>query len=137
MEASSARPSVASTDQSSDNDAGNLVPVVRTKTIRMSSKKVAQVDAPVPSQELTRSIPKMEPKTEQKVDSVTTASTNTEPAQKGWVIQVGAAPGKEEAMGLLQKAQDKGGRVLRSATPFTVAYNSMYRARFGDRKSVV
>lgn len=122
---------VASTDTSSDNDAGNMVPVVRAKTIRMSSKKVAQIDAPVPAEDLTRSMPKLEPKTEQKVDTVTTASTKSEPAQKGWVIQVGAAPGKEEAMGLLQKAQDKGGRLLRSATPFTVAYNSMYRARFG------
>jgi D-alanyl-D-alanine carboxypeptidase len=120
-----------STNTSSDNDAGNMVPVVRAKTIRLSSKKIAQADAPVPSEDLTRSIPKLEPKTEQKVDTVTTSSTKSEPAQKGWVIQVGAAPGKDEAMGLLQKAQDKGGRLLRSATPFTVAYNSMYRARFG------
>lgn len=38
-------------------------------------------------------------------------------------------------MDLLQKAQDKGGKVLRSATPFTVAYvkgnEQLYRARFG------
>jgi D-alanyl-D-alanine carboxypeptidase len=76
-------------------------------------------------------MPKVEAKSEQKVDNLTTASTNSEAQPKGWVIQVGAAPGKDEAMNLLQKAQDKGGRVLRSATPFTVAYNQMYRARFG------
>ncbi len=68
-----------------------------------------------------------------KVDSVTTASTSNEPA--GWVIQVGAAPEKNQAVVLLQKAQDKGGKVLRSATPFTVAYlngnEQLYRARFG------
>jgi D-alanyl-D-alanine carboxypeptidase len=120
----------AAEEKVADADPVNMVPVIRAKTIRIT-KKVAQVNVPVPSEDLTRDIPKIEPKTEQKVDTVTTASTNVEHSAKGWVIQVGAAPGKEEAMSLLQKAQDKGGRVLRSATPFTVAYNQVYRARFG------
>jgi len=68
------------------------------------------------------------------IDDTITASTSAS-AASGWVIQVGASPDREMAMNLLRNAQDKGGKVLRSATPFTVAYNSgteqLYRARFG------
>lgn len=67
------------------------------------------------------------------VDNVTTAST-TRSKDKGWTIQVGAAPSKELAEGLLDKAKAKGGKVLRSADPYTVAAVSdgakIYRARF-------
>lgn len=66
------------------------------------------------------------------VDNVTTASTTP---SSGWVVQIGTSPDKELAMDLLRDAQDKGGKVLRSATPFTVAYGDgtkqIYRARFG------
>ncbi|NBB47251.1 D-alanyl-D-alanine carboxypeptidase [Rhizobium sp. CRIBSB] len=66
------------------------------------------------------------------VDQLTTASTT--PAS-GWVVQIGTSPDKELAMDLLRNAQEKGGKVLRSATPFTVAYGDgaqqIYRARFG------
>lgn len=66
------------------------------------------------------------------VDEVTTASTRQ---NSGWVIQIGASPDKNSAMALLQSAQDKGGKVLNSATPFTVAFSKdgaqVYRARFG------
>ena len=75
------------------------------------------------------------------VDQVTTASTSQ---ASGWVIQVGVSPSKDMAMDLLRSAQDKGGKVLRSATPFTVAYNAgsdqVYRARFGgfgDQRTAV
>lgn len=81
------------------------------------------------------------------VDDVTTASTTSPvPAMtvSGWVIQVGVSPNEKAASELLQKAQDKGGRVLRSAKPFTVAVNAdggqLYRARFsgfGDQKDAV
>jgi D-alanyl-D-alanine carboxypeptidase len=121
-------------EQAVDAEPTNTVPVIRTKTVKIS--KVAALDAetpvpaeeiPVPAEEVTRNAAK--------VDNVTTASTNAEVSSKGWVIQVGAAPGKEQAMNLLQKAQDKGGKVLRSATPFTVAFTKgneqLYRARFG------
>lgn len=74
------------------------------------------------------------------IDQTTTASTQP----SGWVIQIGTSPDREQAMTLLRKAQDKGGKVLRSATPFTVAYNTgseqLYRARFGgfgDQKMAV
>lgn len=66
------------------------------------------------------------------VDTVTTASTKP---VSGWIIQIGTSPDKTLAMDLLRNAQEKGGKVLRSATPFTVAYNAgaqeIYRARFG------
>lgn len=75
------------------------------------------------------------------VDQLTTASTS--PAS-GWVVQIGTSPDKELAMDLLRNAQDKGGKVLRSATPFTVAFgegaSQVYRARFGgfdDQKDAV
>ncbi len=66
------------------------------------------------------------------IDAVTTASTKP---VSGWIIQIGTSPDKALAMDLLRNAQEKGGQVLRSATPFTVAYNAgaqpIYRARFG------
>ncbi len=82
------------------------------------------------------------------VDQVTTASTKaskpTVSTPEGWVIQIGASPDQKMAQDLLQNAQDKGGQVLRSAKPFTVAFTNngeqMYRARFGgfdDQKKAV
>jgi D-alanyl-D-alanine carboxypeptidase len=81
------------------------------------------------------------------IDDVTTASTKSAskpvgPVASGWVIQIGVSPNEKMALDLLQSAQDKGGKVLRSAKPFTVAFNSnggqVYRARFAgfdDQKS--
>nr|WP_037082319.1 D-alanyl-D-alanine carboxypeptidase [Neorhizobium vignae] len=91
------------------------------------------------------------------VDEVTTASTkasvsatSAKPsseasmASNGWVIQIGASPNQKQAQDLLQNAQDKGGKVLRSAKPFTVAFSNngeqIYRARFGgfdDQKTAI
>jgi D-alanyl-D-alanine carboxypeptidase len=69
---------------------------------------------------------------EEDVDRVTTASTSRKPS--GWTIQVGASPSKDEAKALLDKAKAKGGKVLRSADPYTVAAVAdgakVYRARF-------
>jgi D-alanyl-D-alanine carboxypeptidase len=66
------------------------------------------------------------------VDTVTTASTKP---VSGWIVQIGTSPDQALAQELLRNAQEKGGQVLRSATPFTVAYNAgsqqVYRARFG------
>lgn len=73
-----------------------------------------------------------------KVDNIVTASTTPTPSateKAGWVIQIGASPDEGSARNLLQAAQDKGGISLRSAKPFTVAFNKdgaqMFRARFG------
>jgi D-alanyl-D-alanine carboxypeptidase len=92
------------------------------------------------------------------VDDVTTSSTKVSAvsakatqsdaaasmASNGWVIQIGASPNQKQAQDLLQNAQDKGGKVLRSAKPFTVAFSNngeqIYRARFGgfdDQKTAV
>ncbi len=79
--------------------------------------------------------------TPQGIDTTTTASTAP---SAGWVVQIGTSPDKDMAMTLLRNAQEKGGKVLRSATPFTVAYDAgsqqLYRARFGgfdDQKTAV
>jgi D-alanyl-D-alanine carboxypeptidase len=84
---------------------------------------------------------------ESSVDEVITASTGSRIPQvdvSGWVIQVGVSESEKAAKNLLQSAQDKGGKALRSAKPFTVAVNSngsqLYRARFGgfdDQKTAV
>jgi D-alanyl-D-alanine carboxypeptidase len=111
-----------------------LVPVIRTKTVKITksnrAEKVVLPEEPVGEDLAEAQEPIVE---EQKVDQVTTASTKSDIS--GWVIQVGAAPEKDQAMNLLQKAQDKGGKVLRSATPFTVAFvkgeEQLFRARFG------
>ncbi|QCI97891.1 D-alanyl-D-alanine carboxypeptidase family protein [Agrobacterium larrymoorei] len=74
-----------------------------------------------------------------KVDNIVTASTApvspSASSGTGWVIQIGASPDENSARNLLQTAQDKGGNVLRTAKPFTVAFTKdgaqMYRARFG------
>ncbi len=73
-----------------------------------------------------------------KVDNIVTASTAPvapSASSAGWVIQIGASPDENSARNLLQSAQDKGGNVLRTAKPFTVAFtkdgSQMYRARFG------
>ena len=84
------------------------------------------------------------------VDEVTTSSTKASVKESqssgpsGWVIQIGASPNQKMAQDLLQNAQDKGGKVLRSAKPFTVAHSNngeqIYRARFGgfdDQKKAV
>jgi D-alanyl-D-alanine carboxypeptidase len=120
------------------------VPVVRTKTIKITKAKRAET-VPVPREEIAEEeVADSTPvrREDPVVDNVTTASTSSDIS--GWVIQVGAAPEKEMAMDLLQKAQDRGGRVLRSATPFTVAYvkgeEQLFRARFGgftDQDSAV
>ena len=110
-----------------------LVPVIRTKTVKITKANRAQ-KLVLPEEPVGEEVAEAQPlREEEKVDRVTTASTKSDIS--GWVIQVGAAPAKDQAMNLLQKAQDKGGRVLRSATPFTVAFvkgdEQLFRARFG------
>jgi D-alanyl-D-alanine carboxypeptidase len=71
------------------------------------------------------------------VDTVTTGSTG-KPSKTagagGWVIQVGVSPSKDLANDLLDNAKNKGGKALRSAKPFAVAFGNgnsqVYRARF-------
>ncbi|MAY62120.1 MAG: D-alanyl-D-alanine carboxypeptidase [Rhizobiales bacterium] len=64
------------------------------------------------------------------VDPITTASTNTS-APEGWQIQIGATPDQGAAQELLGRAKSAAGNPLSGAEPFTMAYNELYRARFG------
>ncbi len=109
------------------------VPTPAPEFIPERKEEVAALRAPKPS-----------------VDEVTTASTKASVKESqssgpsGWVIQIGASPNQKMAQDLLQNAQDKGGKVLRSAKPFTVAHSNngeqIYRARFGgfdDQKKAV
>ncbi len=102
----------------------NIVP----NTLEAQSRKIAKA-APVPAaavdNQITNSVAK--------AGAETPAATGSAP--DGWVIQIGATPDKDQAMTLLENAKDKGGKALRGATPFTVAFASgdghLYRARFG------
>jgi D-alanyl-D-alanine carboxypeptidase len=102
----------------------NIVP----NTLEAQSRKIAKaapVAAATVDNQITNSVAK--PAAETPV-----SATESKPA--GWVIQVGATPDKDQAMTLLENAKDKGGKALRGATPFTVAFASgdghLYRARF-------
>lgn len=102
-------------------------------------EQVAALDAPMPSiarasvssnyQKQTAPVPAMAVGTDTDIDKLTTAST-----PKGWVVQVGVSETENSARGLLDAAQSKGGKVLRSAKPITVAVangsSKLYRARF-------
>ncbi len=94
---------------------------------------------------------------ETEIDTVTTASTSksdtkllklqraeksekTEKAAKaaktergptGWVVQIGVSSSKNGATDLLDTAKSKGGKALRSAKPYAVAFDGGFRARFG------
>lgn len=118
-------------------DAADTVPVIRAKTVKIT--KTASLDSSVgaPDTSGLSEIPQRPVAESQKVDTVTTASTapSAESYGKGWVIQVGTASERKEAMNILDRVKDKGGRALRSATPFAMAFSNgggqVYRARFG------
>jgi D-alanyl-D-alanine carboxypeptidase len=92
-----------------------------------------QRDAAVPSEDLTEQGDINGAVDELTTSAVTAAATASVPS--GWVIQIGATPDRDQAMKLLDKAKNQGGKALSSAEPFTVAVNSgseqLYRARFG------
>jgi D-alanyl-D-alanine carboxypeptidase len=117
-------------------DAADTVPVIRAKTVKIT--KTASLDTSVgaPDTSGLSEIPQRPVAEAQKVDNVTTASTGPSDSQaKGWVIQVGTASERQEAMNILDRVKDKGGRSLRAATPFAMAFSNggaqVYRARFG------
>jgi len=102
-----------------------LAEVVQPDTLEAQSRKIARA-APVPAVEIDEQVT-------HSVDKVTTASTPAAQPE-GWVIQIGATPDKDQAMTLLENAKGKGGKALRGAQPFTVAFSNgsgqLYRARF-------
>ena len=97
-------------------------------TLEAQSQKLAKA-APAPSADVDNQITNSVAK--QAAETADIADT----APAGWVIQIGATPDKGQAAALLANAKDKGGKALRGATPFTVAFASgdghLYRARFG------
>ncbi|MBD8650410.1 MULTISPECIES: D-alanyl-D-alanine carboxypeptidase [Rhizobium] len=123
----------------------------RTASAAMNSAMLGSGAVPTPAPEYVPKRSGAGERTEMAaIDSVTTASTRDTPKVSlkgdvsGWVIQIGVSPNPSMANELLQDAQDKGGKVLRSAKPFTVAFSTnggqVYRARFGgfgDQKSAI
>ncbi|MCA1441056.1 D-alanyl-D-alanine carboxypeptidase [Ensifer sp. IC4062] len=113
----------AATRPASDNPV--LTGKIAPNTLEAQSAKLAArpADEDVDTQ-ITNSVgPKAEPQPEEQAQP------------QGWVIQIGATPDKAQAMTLLGNAKEKGGKTLRNATPFTVAFSNgggqVYRARFG------
>ncbi len=105
-----------------------------TKVKTQPIKQVAAAPVPTPT---AAYVPPEQGDTS--VDNVTTASTK-ESQPEGWVVQIGVSASREAAMDLLDGAKSKGGKALRSAKPFAIAYAGSYRARFGgfdDQKQAV
>ncbi|HTO32686.1 MAG TPA: D-alanyl-D-alanine carboxypeptidase [Pararhizobium sp.] len=107
----------------------NIMP----NTLEAQSRKIAKA-SPVPATDVDNQITNSVVKKKQAVTETASEATPT-----GWVIQIGATPDKDQAMTMLEKAKGKGGKALRGATPFTVAFASgdghLYRARFGGFSS--
>lgn len=124
------KPAVAEASNDDDEDASPVKTAFAAPQAKSPAKAVNETREK-DEKEVARS--KDDSEDEDGVDNVTTASTSRS-KEKGWTIQVGAAPSKELAEGLLDKAKTKGGKVLRSADPYTVAAVSdgakIYRARF-------
>ncbi|NTF55242.1 D-alanyl-D-alanine carboxypeptidase [Agrobacterium rhizogenes] len=58
-------------------------------------------------------------------------ASKAEKGPTGWVVQIGVSSSKDGADDLLDRAKSKGGKALRSAKAYAVAYDNGYRARFG------
>ncbi|MDL2402125.1 SPOR domain-containing protein [Rhizobium mayense] len=58
-------------------------------------------------------------------------ATKADAGPTGWVVQIGVSSSKDGASDLLDTAKNKGGKALRSAKAYTLAYDGGYRARFG------
>ncbi|MDM9644081.1 serine hydrolase [Rhizobium sp. S163] len=133
-EVASAQVAYAGTSSSkSDNPLLQEMPQP-TKVKTQPIKQAAAAPVPTPT---TAYVPPEQGDTS--VDNVTTASTK-QAQPEGWVVQIGVSASREAAMDLLDGAKNKGGKALRSAKPFAVAYAGSYRARFGgfdDQKQAV
>ena len=137
--ASSVQMAYAGNKRGSDNPV--LSPKIVPNTLDAQSLKLRQpATAAMVDTQITNSVPK-KAEAVAKAEPAEVAKAEPMPAQpQGWVIQIGATPDKEQAMTLLGNAKDKGGKALRNAQPFTVAFGQVYRARFGgfdDQNSAV
>jgi D-alanyl-D-alanine carboxypeptidase len=120
----------ASTKRASDNPvlSGKLAPnTLDAQSAALTRQEPASADVDT---QITNSVAKAETS-----PAKAEAHSEAKLQPQGWVIQIGATPDKAQAMTLLGKAKEKGGKALRDATPFTVAFSSggaqVYRARFG------
>ncbi len=137
--AGSVQMAYAGNKRASDNPV--LSPKIVPNTLDAQSVKLRQpATASMVDTQITNSVPK-KAEAAAKAEPAEVAKAEPMPAQpQGWVIQIGATPDKDQAMTLLGDAKDKGGKALRNATPFTVAFGQVYRARFGgfdDQNSAV
>ncbi|OCP01132.1 MULTISPECIES: SPOR domain-containing protein [unclassified Ensifer] len=137
--ASSVQMAYAGNKRASDNPV--LSPKIVPNTLDAQSLKLRQpVEAGMVDTQVTNSVPK-KAEAVAKAEPAEVAKADPMPPQpQGWVIQIGATPDKDQAMTLLGNAKDKGGKALRNAKPFTVAFGQVYRARFGgfdDQNSAV
>ena len=105
-------------------------PVVGREALARSLK-AQKIAIPIPAPAIIPPMP-VNTASASMIDPLTTASTS---ASKGWVIQIGAMPDRAAAVKLLARAQGEGGKTLRGAEPFTMAFaknnEQLYRARFG------
>jgi len=113
--------SIEPTSASADDSDPEEVDTVTTASTSKSDTKVIK----------TQKIEKAE-KTEkvEKPEKVAKAS-KIESGPTGWVVQIGISSSKDGATDLLDTAKGKGGKALRSAKAYTLAFDGGYRARFG------
>jgi D-alanyl-D-alanine carboxypeptidase len=122
-----------------DSAASAFAPPARSAALESATRPHPNSAAPVPQEPVA--VARAVIASPRDVDTIVTASTTRSPSadQAGWVIQIGASPDENSARGLLEAARAKGGKVLRSAEPFTVAFSKdgsqVYRARFGGFKN--
>jgi D-alanyl-D-alanine carboxypeptidase len=134
----------AATDQTATQTTAPQPPVIVKEDDDSEQPMPQQVASAAPTSAYVAPEAPVEPsrKAPARVDKVTTASTSSDDdsdsadqPSKGWIIQIGTSDSAAQAKELLHHAQAKGGKVLRSAKPFTVAFTSdgskLYRARFG------
>ncbi len=109
---------------------GNVtIKTVRTMSVSIGAhndpKPVARIPTPGPSPVATPAPQQAAPKP---------APVATPRLPDGWQIQIAAVPSRSDALTLMKRARDDGGRHLASATPYTEAIEkggvTLYRARF-------
>jgi D-alanyl-D-alanine carboxypeptidase len=108
---------------------------VKTTVIKQATAVPSPAPAYMPEQREEASIDQLTTASVAPAKAAATVAPVTEKGPSGWVVQIGVSSSKEMAMNLLENAKNKGGKALRSAKPFAMAYandgDQVYRARFG------
>ncbi|QRM45440.1 D-alanyl-D-alanine carboxypeptidase [Rhizobium sp. BG4] len=109
----------------------------KVKTVAIKGNVAVPTPAPayMPEQPEENSVDQLTTASVPAAKAAATPAAVTEKGPAGWVVQIGVSSSKDAAMDLLENAKTKGGKALRSAKPFAVAYandgEQIYRARFG------